>query len=87
MSWLHGGNRARREYTRLLQSSVRNAKAGLHHPCFQPFDLNPATMTFAGKILFKFVVVLPRGPLALGSCSSESYFSFFQFRHIPSFKP
>jgi hypothetical protein len=44
----------------------------LRHPCFQPFDLNPATMTFAGKILFKFVVVLPRGPLALGSCSSES---------------
>jgi hypothetical protein len=44
----------------------------LRYPCFQLFDLNPATMTFAGKSLFKLVVILPRCPLVLGSCSSES---------------
>jgi hypothetical protein len=57
----------------------------LRHPCFQQFDLNPATMTLAGKSLFEFVVVLPRCPLALGSCSSEAQFGFFQIGHANTF--
>jgi hypothetical protein len=42
-------------------------------------------MTLAGKILFKLIVVLPRCPLALGSCSSEAQFGFFQFGHTITF--
>ncbi len=57
----------------------------LRHPCFQQFDLNPATMTLAGKSLLELVVVLPRCPLALGSCSSEAQFGFFQFGHAITF--
>jgi hypothetical protein len=57
----------------------------LRHPCFQQFDLNPPTMTLAGKSLLELVVVLPRCPLALGSCSSEAQFGFFQFGHAITF--
>jgi hypothetical protein len=42
-------------------------------------------MTFAGKSLFKLIIVLPRCPLALGSCSSETQFGFFQFGHTIAF--
>src|SRR6266446_7265444 len=42
-------------------------------------------MTLAGKSLFEFVVVLPRCPLALRSCSSEAQFGFFQFGHANTF--
>ena len=66
-------------------SSVKNKTRRLRHPCFQQFDLNPTTMTLAGKSLFKLIVVLPRCPLALGSCSSEAQFGFFQFGHIITF--
>jgi hypothetical protein len=52
--------------------SAKNKTRRLRHPCFQQFDLNPATMTLAGKSLFKLIVVLPRCPLALGSCSSQA---------------
>jgi hypothetical protein len=65
--------------------SVKNKTRRLRHPCFQQFDLNPATMTLAGKSLFKLIVVLPRCPLALGSCSSEVQFGFFQFGHAITF--
>jgi hypothetical protein len=57
--------------------SAKNETRHLRHPCFQQFDLNPATMTLAGKSLFKLIVVLPRCPLALGSRSSEVQFGFF----------
>jgi hypothetical protein len=43
-------------------------------------------MTFAGKSLFKLIFVLLRGPLALGSCSSEAQFGFFQFGHTLTFR-
>src|SRR5260370_32337875 len=42
-------------------------------------------MTAAGKSLFELIVVLPRCPLALGSCSSEAQFGFFQFGHAITF--
>jgi hypothetical protein len=42
-------------------------------------------MTLAGKSLFKLIVALPRCPLALGSCSSEAQFGFFQFGHTITF--
>jgi hypothetical protein len=65
--------------------SAKNKTRRLRRPCFQQFDLNPATMTFARKSLFKLIVVLPRSPLALGSCSSEAQFGFFQFGHAITF--
>jgi hypothetical protein len=43
-------------------------------------------MTLAGKSLFELVVVLPRCPLALGSCSPEAQFGFFQLGHVITLK-
>jgi hypothetical protein len=63
----------------------KTGAAALYRPCFQHFDLNPVTMTFAGKSFFELVVVLPRCPLSLGSCSSEAQFGFFQFGHAITF--
>jgi hypothetical protein len=58
--------------------SAKNKTRRLRHPCFQQFDLNPATMTLAGKSLFKLIVVLPRCPLALGSEGVRARFEDFQ---------
>jgi hypothetical protein len=67
-----------------VRSKIKRA-AALYRPCFQHFDLNPVTVTFAGKSFFELVVVLPRCPLSLGSGSSEAQFGFFQFGHAITF--